>query len=88
MGMAKKRKRGDLGDVPPPTPISRPDPGYVPKVDDTPMSAKQLAEFLGVHPVTIRRQLRGGGIPHFRVGNRVRFLPGEVIQWLRKKPSN
>lgn len=50
------------------------------------MNAKELADFLGVHPITIRRKLRTG-MPHFRVGNRVRFLPGEVIQWLRKPPQ-
>ena len=84
--MARKRKRRDLGDAPPPTPIPRPAPTYEPKVDDTPMNAKQLADFLGVHPITIRRKLRTG-LPHFRVGNRIRFLPGEVIQWLRKPPQ-
>jgi excisionase family DNA binding protein len=84
MDMPKKRKRArPLGDAAPATtPIPKVD--YRPQVDDTPMNAKQLAEFLGVHPVTIRRKLRTG-MPHFRVGNRVRFLPGEVIQWLRKK---
>lgn len=62
---------------------------YVPRVIDQPMTPKQLADFLQVNPETIRRKVRRGELPFFRVGNRIRFLPGEVIQTLavkRKKP--
>lgn len=51
------------------------------------MSPKQLAQFFGVHPMTIARRMKeNGGLPHFRVGSQIRFLPREVIDHLRKKP--
>jgi excisionase family DNA binding protein len=54
---------------------------------DMPMSPKQLAQFFGVHPMTIARRMKeNGGLPHFRVGSQIRFLPREVIDHLRKKP--
>lgn len=63
-------------------------PAHVAARMDTPMSPKQLASFFGVHPMTIARRMKEtGGLPHFRVGSQIRFLPREVIDFLRKKPT-
>lgn len=46
------------------------------------MTPRQLADFLQVHPNTIRRHLRD--LPHIRVGgNRVRFDPADVVAHLK-----
>lgn len=58
---------------------------YVPRIPDKPMSPKELAGFLGVSPATIRRHLRRDELPYFRVGNQIRFLPGQVIQHYRRQ---
>jgi excisionase family DNA binding protein len=61
---------------------------YQPRVADRPMNAKEIAAFLQVSPATIRRKIARGEIPFFRVGRQFRFLPGEVLQRLRHKPSD
>lgn len=50
------------------------------------MTPLQLANFLQVHPNTIRRHLRD--LPHIRVGgNRVRFDPADVVAHLKTKQA-
>jgi len=43
--------------------------------------SKELAERLRVTTMTIRN-LRVRGLPHIRVGNRIRYNVVEVMQWL------
>lgn len=58
-------------------------PDYVPRVPDRPMTPKELAAFLKVSPATIRRMFRKKELPYVRVGQRVRFLPGQVLRALQ-----
>ncbi|MCK4783280.1 MAG: helix-turn-helix domain-containing protein, partial [Desulfobacteraceae bacterium] len=37
------------------------------------LSATQLATYLNLKPVTIRRKAKAGEIPSIRIGNRLRF---------------
>ena len=42
-----------------------------------------LAEHLGLTERTIRRKVAGGEIPHFKLGNSIRFDPVEIEAWLQ-----
>jgi excisionase family DNA binding protein len=42
-----------------------------------------VAAFLGVSDSTIRRMVRGGVLPYFRVGAQVRFDPARLRAWRR-----
>lgn len=45
----------------------------------------RLAEYLGLHPVTVLRMAREGRIPCIRIGGLVRFDPAEVRDFIRGK---
>ncbi len=45
-------------------------------------SAIQLAEYLNLKPVTIRRKAKKGQIPSIRIGNRLRFNKQQIDKWL------
>lgn len=47
------------------------------------LSATQLATFLNLKPVTIRRKAKKGEIPSIRIGNRLRFDKEQVDEWLQ-----
>ena len=44
-----------------------------------PITAKQVSELVGVSPQQIYMQVKLGKLPHFRVGNAIRF-PANVIE--------
>tara|TARA_X000000950_G_scaffold263286_1_gene335389 strand:+ start:61 stop:255 length:195 start_codon:yes stop_codon:yes gene_type:complete len=44
-----------------------------------PMTAKEVSELVGVTPQQIYMQVKLGKLPHFRVGNAIRF-PANVIK--------
>ena len=44
-----------------------------------PITAKQVSELVGVSPQQIYIQVKLGKLPHFRVGNAIRF-PANVIE--------
>lgn len=46
------------------------------------LSATQLAQYLNLKPVTIRRKAKRGEIPAIRVGNRLRFNKQQIDDWL------
>lgn len=72
--MAKRRRRARaLGDV-----------AGLPPTVERPVTPRELATWLKVSPATIRRRL--GELPHFRVGNRVRFMPSDVLAYYKRKP--
>jgi len=48
------------------------------------LDAKQLAEYLNLLPVTIRRKAKKGEIPSIRVGNRIRFDKQQIDRWLQE----
>jgi excisionase family DNA binding protein len=47
------------------------------------MTAKELAKFLNVSPITVFKQAKAGRIPSFRIGTCVRFDPQAVARWLK-----
>lgn len=52
------------------------------------MTPKQLADFLQISPSTLARMARNGKLPKpIRVGGQMRFLPGDVIEQLKKQSS-
>lgn len=68
-----------LGQVPVVLQVSAPQPP-APRL----MTPIQLAHLLQVNPMTVRRHMKDG-MPHMRVGNRIRFDPNDVISYLKKK---
>jgi len=70
----------------PRTALSRAKPtrkGRVVRVIDEPLTPRELAAFLKVSPVTVRRLLANKELPYFRVGRQVRFVPSEVLRALK-----
>ena len=53
--------------------------------DDRPkmLSLREAAAFLGVHPNTVRAQVRQGIIPGSKVGRDWRFLHDDLVAWIR-----
>ncbi len=47
------------------------------------MTARQVAEFLAISPITVYKMAKAGRLPSFRVGTAVRFDPRAIAQWLR-----
>lgn len=48
-----------------------------------PLTVKQTAEILGIHPMTIYKWSRiPGRIPCFRIGGALRFDPGALAAWV------
>ena len=57
-------------------------------VQDTPgemMDIEQVAAYLGLHPLTVRRLARDGEIPAFKVGRQWRVKRGLLDQWIKKR---
>ena len=51
--------------------------------NDQIFTIKELSEHLRVHPTTIYRLLRQGGLPGFRVGSNWRFSREAIEEWER-----
>jgi excisionase family DNA binding protein len=49
--------------------------------EDQIMTVKDVAAYLRVHPTTIYRLLRQGGLPAFRVGADWRFRQDDIMAW-------
>ena len=52
---------------------------------DTPMTVKEVSDWLKVSRPTIARYVFKEGMPSIPIGKQRRFLPREVIAFLRKK---
>ena len=48
------------------------------------LTTKQAAEFLSLHPVTVRRKARNGQIPFVRLGGQWRFDEGVLHEWVSR----
>lgn len=46
------------------------------------LTMKEVAEQLGVHPVTINRYCRQGKLTYYQVGTRKRFLPVDIQKFI------
>lgn len=44
---------------------------------------REVAEWIGLHPETVRQMAREGRIPHIKISNRLRFRPEDIERWLR-----
>ena len=51
----------------------------------TPLTTKQAAEMLGIHPMTIYKWSRTGRIPTLRLGGALRFDPQALAAWLEDR---
>ncbi len=49
------------------------------------MKVSEIASILGVSPQHIYKLAASGNIPHLRISGAIRFDPGEIADWLRKK---
>ncbi|RSU56247.1 DNA-binding protein [Sphingomonas koreensis] len=47
------------------------------------LTLRQAADFLGVHPNTVRRYARLAAIPCAKIGRDWRFLEADLVAWLR-----
>jgi len=46
------------------------------------LNIRQVAELLGVHPVTINRYCRQGKLTYYQVGSRKRFLKEDIDNFI------
>jgi len=49
------------------------------------LTAKEVAEYLGLHPLTVHRYAREGKIPAFKIGTDWRFHRKYIDKWIRGK---
>ena len=49
------------------------------------MTAKEVAEYLNLHPLTVHRYAREGKIPAFKIGTDWRFLKKYIERWIKEK---
>ena len=48
------------------------------------LSAKEVAEYLHVKPITVRRKAQSGEIPSIKIGHRLRFDEQQIDKWLQR----
>jgi len=48
-------------------------------------TVEEIAEYLRLHPYTIRKLARENKIPAFRVGGQWRFRKDEIDEWTRSR---
>lgn len=46
------------------------------------MDVNEVAELLGCSEYTIRKMTRHKVLPHFRVGNRIKFSKSTLLKWI------
>jgi excisionase family DNA binding protein len=51
-------------------------------------TAEEIAEYLRLHPYTVRRLARTKKIPAFRVGGQWRFRKDEIDKWSKSKSGH
>jgi len=49
------------------------------------MTAKEVADYLALHPLTVHRYAREGKIPAFKIGTDWRFHKKYIEKWIREK---
>ena len=52
------------------------------------LTAKQVAEYLHIHPLTVHRYAREGRIPAFKIGTDWRFHRKYIEKWIKQKVSS
>lgn len=51
------------------------------------MTAKEVAKYLNIHPLTVHKYAREGRIPAFKIGTDWRFHKKYLDKWIRQKIS-
>jgi len=51
----------------------------------TVLTLREVASYLNVHPDTIRRHVKRGEIPAFKIGNTWRFNKESIDEWRKEK---
>jgi excisionase family DNA binding protein len=49
------------------------------------LTAKEVAEYLNIHPLTVHKFAREGKIPAFKIGTDWRFHKKYIERWIREK---
>lgn len=49
------------------------------------MTIEEVAEYLQLHPLTVRSLARSGAIPAFKVGRQWRIKRDVLVQWLNDR---
>jgi len=49
------------------------------------MTAKEVADYLKLHPLTVHRYARDGKIPAFKIGTDWRFHKKYIDKWIKDK---
>ena len=49
------------------------------------MTAKEVAEYLHIHPLTVHKYAREGKIPAFKIGTDWRFHKKYIERWIKEK---
>lgn len=52
------------------------------------MTAKDVAEYLHIHPLTVHKYAREGKIPAFKIGTDWRFHKKFIEKWIRQKVNS
>ncbi len=51
----------------------------------TVLTLREVANYLNVHPDTIRRHIKRGEIPAFKIGNTWRFNKESIDEWRKER---
>jgi len=51
------------------------------------LTAKEVADYLNLHPLTVHRYAREGKIPAFKIGTDWRFHKKYIEKWIKQKLS-
>jgi len=49
------------------------------------LTAKEVADYLNIHPLTVHRYAREGKIPAFKIGTDWRFHKKYIQRWIKEK---
>ena len=49
------------------------------------LTAREVADYLGLHPLTVHRYAREGKIPAFKIGTDWRFHKKYIEKWIKEK---
>lgn len=54
-------------------------------ITDEVLTAREMAEFLKISTLTLRKRVHAGDLPAHRMGRKWVFIKSEVLEWLRKQ---
>lgn len=51
------------------------------------LTAKEVADYLNIHPLTVHKYAREGKIPAFKIGTDWRFHKKHLERWIQEKSA-